>query len=55
MILFKCSIKYPQRFDPVLGSAREWNSDNVAISVYIIQSGYCDINININQILSLLA
>ena len=43
-------IKYPQRFDPDFVSKIQWNSDNVVILVYILQDGYCDINLYMDEI-----
>ena len=47
--------KSPQRYDTGFGDATEWKDDDVSIIVYIIQYGYLNINIDTNDILSLLA
>ena len=43
--------KYPQRYEPEFGGAREWKSDTVASLGYIIRDGYCDSNIYADKIL----
>ena len=40
-------IKYPQRYDPGFGAAREWDNNAVASIVYMIQDG--DLNRNVYQ------
>ena len=47
--------KSPQRDNPGFGAAREWKNDDVASIVYMIQDKYFDINVDIDDILSLLA
>ena len=47
--------KYPQRYNPRFGAAREWNNDAVASIVYMIQDRDFDINVDTDDILSLLA
>ena len=46
---------FPQRFNPVFGAAREWNNDDVASIVYMIQDRDFDSNVDTYDILSLLA
>ena len=50
----KCMRKFPQRYNPVFGAAGEWNNDSVASIVYMIQYGYFNINVDTDDILSLL-
>ena len=45
----------PQRYNPVLGDAKEWKNDAVASIVYIIQDRYFDSNVDTYDILLLLA
>ena len=45
----------PQRYKPGFGAASEWNNDNVASIVYMIQDRDFDINVDTDDILSLLA
>ena len=45
----------PQRYNQVFGAAREWNDDNVAIIVYMIQDKDLNSNVDTDDILSLLA
>ena len=45
----------PQRYNPGFRAAREWNSDDVASIVYMIQYGYINSNLDTYDILSLLA
>ena len=45
----------PQRYNPGFGSAREWNNDDVASIVYMIQDRDLDSNVDTDDILSLLA
>ena len=47
--------KSPQQYGQVFGAAREWKSGNVASIVYMIQDGYLNSNVDINEIISLLA
>ena len=47
--------KYPQRYNPVFGDAREWKNDDVASIVYMTQDGNINNKINTSYILSLLA
>ena len=47
-------IKYPQRYNPVFGTDREWNNDDVASIVYIIQDGDLNRNVDMDDILLLL-
>ena len=47
--------KYPQRYNPWVGADREWKNDAVASIFYIIQYGDYDINVDTDDILSLLA
>ena len=46
---------YPQWYNPGFGDAREWNNDDVASIVYMIQDGDFDSNVDTDDILSLLA
>ena len=46
--------KYPQRYNPGFGAAREWKNDAVASIVYIIQDGDFNSNVDTDDILSLL-
>ena len=43
--------KYPQRYNPGFGAAREWNNNAVAIVVYMIQDGDLNSNVDMNDIL----
>ena len=43
--------KSPQRYDPGFGTARECNSDDIAILVYMIRDGGYDINVDRDDIL----
>ena len=45
----------PQRYNPRFGAAREWKNDAVASIVYMIQDRDFDINVDTDDILSLLA
>ena len=47
----KCIRKYPQRYDPVFGSAEEWNNDTVASFIYMIQDGDLNRNVDTYKIL----
>ena len=47
--------KSSQQYDPVLGSARDWNSYDIEILVYINRDGCYDINIDTDKILYVLA
>ena len=46
---------YPQRYKPGFGSAREWKNDAVASIVYMIQDRDLNINVDTDDILTLLA
>ena len=46
--------KYPHRYDPLFGSARVCNSDDVTSIVYMIQYGYFNSNVDTYEIRSLL-
>ena len=48
-------IKYPQRYNPVFGAAREWKNDDVASIAYMIQDRDFYSNVDTDDILSLLA
>ena len=53
----KCSKrirKYPQRYDPGFGAAREWKSDGVASIVYMLHDRDYYSNVYTYEILSLL-
>ena len=52
---FKSIIKYPQRYNSGFGADREWNNDNVASIVYVLQDGDLNSNVHTNDILLLLA
>ena len=54
MRLSKITRKYPQKYDPGFGAAREWKSYAVSSLVYMIKDGDYDRNIDIENILSLL-
>ena len=45
----------PQRFNPEFGAATEWKNNDVANIVYMIQDRDYDSNIDMDDILSLLA
>ena len=45
---------YPQRYNPGFGATREWKNGAVASIVYMNQDGDCDINVDTDDILSLL-
>ena len=45
----------PQWYNPGYGAAREWNYDAVATIVYMIQDRDININVDMDDILSLLA
>ena len=45
----------PQRYKPVFGAAREWKNNTVASIVYMIQYRDYDSNVDMDDILSLLA
>ena len=47
--------KYPHRYNPGFGASREWNNDAVESIVYMIQDGDLNINVDVYDILSLLA
>ena len=47
--------KYSQQYDPGCWAAREWNNDDVASIVYMIQDGGINRNLDMYDILSLLA
>ena len=46
--------KSPQRYDPGFVDARDWNNDTVVSILYIIQDGDLNINVDTDDILSLL-
>ena len=46
---------YPQRYNPGFGAAREWNNEDVASIVYMIQNRDINSNVDTDDILSLLA
>ena len=50
----ECIIKYTHRYDPVFGSAREFNIDTVEVLLYMIQDGHLDRNADMEDIISLL-
>ena len=45
----------PQQYNPVFGAAREWKNYDVASIVYMIQDRDLDSNVDMDDILSLLA
>ena len=45
----------PQRYNPRFGAARKWKNDDVASIVYMIQDRDFNSNVDIDDILSLLA
>ena len=45
----------PQRYNSGFGAARKWNNDAVASIVYMIQDRYININVDTDDIISLLA
>ena len=45
----------PQRYNPVFGAAREWKNDAVASIVYMIQYRFINSNVNMDDIILLLA
>ena len=47
--------KSPQRYSPVFGSTREWKNYAIASLFYMIQDGDLNINMDTDDILSLLA
>ena len=47
-------IKYPHRYDLYFWAAKEWNSDNVEMIVYMIQYEDFSSNVYMDEILSLL-
>ena len=47
-------INSPQRYDPGFWAAREWKNDDVAIIVYMIQYRDLNINVDTDDIISLL-
>ena len=47
--------KYPYRYNPGFGATREWKNDDVASIIYMIQDGGLNINVDTNEILSLLS
>ena len=51
---FQTYQKYLQRYEPGLGSAREWNNDAVESMVYMIQDGDFNITVDTDGILLLL-
>ena len=48
-------INSPQRYNPGFGAAREWKNEAFASIVYMIQDRDLNINVDIYDILSLLA
>ena len=46
---------YPQRYNPRFGADREWKNDAVASIVYMIQDRDLNLNVDTDNILSLLA
>ena len=46
--------KSPQWYNPVFGDSKKWNNDSVASIVYMNQDGDYDINVDTDDILSLL-
>ena len=52
---YKCIGNSPQRYNLEFGAAREWRNDDVASIVYMIQDGGFNINVDTDDILSLLA
>ena len=47
--------KYPQLYDPGSGAARECKNDAVVSIVYMVKYGYLNSNIDMNDILPLMA
>ena len=47
--------KYSQQYDPGCWAAREWNNDDVTSIVYMIQDRGLNINVDTDDILSLLS
>ena len=47
--------KSPQRYNPGLGADREWNNDDIGSILYMIQDVDLNRNVDIDDILSLLA
>ena len=45
---------YPQQYNPGFGAFREWNNETVASIVYMIQDRDLNINVDTDDILSLL-
>ena len=45
----------PQHYNPGFGAAREWNNDDVAIIVYMIQDRDLNSNVDTDDILLLLS
>ena len=50
----ECIRNYPQRYNPVFGAAREWNNNDAASIVYMIQYRGFDSNVDTDDILLLL-
>ena len=48
-------INYPQRYNPGFGANREWKNDDVASIVYMIQDRDLNSNIDMDNILLLMA
>ena len=46
---------YPPRYNLEFGAARYWKNDAVASIAYMIQDGYYDSNVDMYDVLSLLA
>ena len=51
----ECIRNSPQRYNPGFGDAREWKNDAVASIVYMIQGRDLNSNVDMGDILSLLA
>ena len=51
---YKCIRNSPQLYNPRFGAAIEWKNDAVASTVYMIQYGNLNINVDTDDILSLL-
>ena len=47
--------KFPHRYNPGFGAAREWKNDSIASIVYMIQDRDFDSNVDTDEILSLMA
>ena len=51
----ECIINSPRLYNPGFGAAREWKNEAVASIVYMIQDRDLDSNVDMDDILSLLA